>query len=253
MNIAIVTGASSGMGSEFVFAISKEFILDEIWVISRNKDALEALQEKCDTKLRILPLDLTQETSLETYKSLLEAEKPDVKLLVNNAGYGLFGEFESMELSNQLGIIDLNDKALTAMCYLSLPYIKAGGNIINMGSNSAWQPVPYMSIYGASKAFVLSFSRAFGRELKSKDIHVMCVCPGWVKTNFFNRAVHDNTIKYFDRWYKPEDVVKKAIKDLKKKKSVSILGFPVRFQTLFLVKLLPTNFVMNTWCKQQGK
>lgn len=253
MNIAVVTGASSGMGREYVIAISKEYRPDEIWVIARNREALEALQEQCESKLRVLPLDLGEKENFTVYKNLLEQEKPNITLLVNNAGYGLFGSFDSMDLESQLGIIELNARALTAMCHISLPYMSEGGSIINMGSNSSWQPVPYMAIYGASKSFVLSFSRALGRELKEKGIHVMCVCPGWVKTAFFERAVHDNTIKYYDRWYLPEDVVSKAMKDLRRKKKVSILGFPVRFQARVLVKHLPTDFIMNTWCRQQGK
>ena len=99
---------------------------------------------------------------------------------------------------------------------------------------------------------MLSFSRALGRELKPRGIHVLCVCPGWIKTEFFDRAKHDDTIRYFDRWYTAEQVVERAMKDLKKKKTVSILGFPVRMQVR-LVKLLPVKLVMNTWCRQQGK
>ena len=121
-----------------------------------------------------------------------------------------------------------------------------------MGSNSSWQPVPYLAVYAASKAYVLSFSRALGRELKNRGIHVMCVCPGWIKTEFMDRAVHDNTISYYDRWYTAKEVIDQAMADLKKKKKVSILGAPVRRQVR-LVKHLPTDLVMDTWCRQQGK
>lgn len=253
MRIAIVTGASSGMGREFVFAIDKEYCLDEIWVIARRQDRLEALKDKCHTKLRTLAWDLSNEACYEEYKTLLDKEKPEITLLVNNAGYGLMGACDDLDIENQLGIIELNDKALTMMCLLSLPYMQSGDSIINLGSNSAWQPVPYMSVYGASKAYVLSFSRALGRELKEKNIHVLCVCPGWIKTEFFDRAKHDDTISYYDHWYMPEDVVAKAMKDLKKKKTVSILGFPVMFQAKVLVKHLPVDMVMNIWCRQQDK
>ncbi len=252
MKTAVVTGASSGMGRDFVFSIDREFELDEIWVIARRAERLSELQEKCKTKIRPIPMDLSKSESYEAYRELLEKEKPEIHILVNAAGYGLFGEFEEMELYNQLGICDLNDKALTAFCLLSLPYMKAGDKIINLGSNSSWQPVPFQAVYGASKAYVLSFSRALGRELKPKKIHVMCVCPGWIKTEFMDRAVHDDTIKYYDRWYESEQVIERAMKDLKKNRQVSILGFPVRMQVR-AVKFLPVNFVMNTWCKQQGK
>ena len=253
MKIAVITGASSGMGREFVLAVDKSYELDEIWVIARKKDALEALGGQCRTSLRVLPWDLSERTALDAYRELLQKEQPQICLLINNAGYGLFGACSEMERDNQLGIITLNAAALTALCLDSLPYMKAGDAIVNMGSNSAWQPVPYMAVYAASKAYVLSFSRALGRELKTSGIHVLCVCPGWIRTNFFDRAVHDDTIRYYDRWYQPEDVVKQALKDLKKKKTVSILGFPVRFQAKVLVKHLPTSFIMNAWCRQQGK
>ena len=252
MNIAVVTGASSGMGRELVLAADREYSPDEIWVIARREERLKELASECRASVRVLAMDLSVKESFDKYKALLEAEKPDIRLLINAAGYGFFGAFEDLELDGQLGIAELNDKALTAMCYLSLPFMKSGSSIINLGSNSAWQPVPYMAVYAASKAYVLSFSRALGRELKGRGIHVMCVCPGWVKTEFMDRAVRDDTVNYFDRWYTAKEVADQAMKDLKKKKSVSILGAPVRRQVR-LVKHLPVDMVMDTWCRQQGK
>lgn len=252
MKIAVVTGASSGMGREFVKAVDREFALDEIWVIARRKERLESLRLECKTAIRPLAWDLSDPASLDAYRDLLKAEQPEIRILINAAGYGVFGAFESEDLENQLGIVDLNDRALTAMCALSLPHLLENGAIVNLGSNSSWQPVPYMAVYAASKAYVLSFSRALGRELKSRGVHVMCVCPGWIKTEFMDRAVHDDTITYYDRWYTAEQVVEQAMKDLGKKKTVSILGAPVRNQVR-LVKHLPTDLVMNTWCRQQKK
>ena len=252
MNIAVITGASSGMGREFVYAVDKEYELDELWAIARREERLQELQSACRTKVRPLAWDLSDGANFEAYRQLLEEEKPRIRVLVNAAGYGLFGTFEDMDLEGQLGIVDLNDKALTAMCLLSLPYMEKGDAIVNLGSNSSWQPVPFLNVYAASKAYVLSFSRGLGRELKSRGVHVMCVCPGWIKTEFMDRAVHDDTIKYYDRWYTPQQVIEQAMKDLKKKKKVSILGAPVRRQVR-LVKFLPTDVVMDTWCKQQGK
>ena len=252
MKIGVVTGASSGMGRDFVLAIDKEYELDEIWVIARRKERLEELAGECRARIRPLAWDLSLPESYEKYRELLEQEKPSVHVLVNSAGYGLFGTFEEMGLEEQLGIVDVNDKALTAMCLLSLPYMGEGDVIVNLGSNSSWQPVPYQAVYGASKAYVLSFSRALGRELKTRKIHVMCVCPGWIRTEFMNTAVRDDTIKYYDRWYESREVIDQAMKDLRKKKKVSILGFPVRAQVK-LVKHMPVDFVMDTWCRQQQK
>ena len=252
MNIAVITGASSGMGREFVYAIDKEYELSEIWVVARRKERLDELQARCRTKIRPLVLDLSDPACFAEYKALIEAEKPQIRILVDAAGYGLFGTFEEMGLEEQLGIVDVNDKALTAMCLLSLPYMRKGDAIVNLGSNSSWQPVPYLNVYAASKAYVLSFSRGLGRELKPRGVHVMCVCPGWIKTEFMDTAVHDDTIQYYDRWYTPEQVIEQAMKDLKKKKKVSILGAPVRRQVR-LVKFLPTDVVLDAWCRQQGK
>ena len=251
MKIAVVTGASSGIGRELVYAIDKEKKLDEIWVIARRADRLEELRSKCRNQIRPLALDLVKDESIAAYQALLEKEQPEIHLLVNAAGFGVFGPFAESDLQKVLDSARLNALALTAMCHVSLPYMQKGDSIINMGSNSAWQPVPYQTVYGASKSYVLNFSRALGRELKKRKIHVMCVCPGWIKTEFQSVAEHDKYIRYVDRWYGPDEVAVQAMKDLKRKKTVSILGEPVRRQVR-LVKFLPVRYVMDTWCRQQG-
>ena len=252
MKIAVITGASSGMGREFVYAIDKEFELDEIWVIARREEKLRELNDRCRTAVRPVALDLLERESYQKYKEMLETEKPEIQVLVNAAGFGLFGTFTEMDMDKQLDIIQLNDQALTAMSHISIPYMPAGSHLVNLASNSSWQPVPYINVYGASKAYVMSFSRALGVELQNRGIHVMAVAPGWIKTEFFDHAVHVDTIKYYDRYYTAEKVIERAMKDLRKKKPVSILGLPVRMQVR-LVKHLPVSLVMKTWCRQQGK
>ena len=252
MKIAVITGASSGMGREFVYALDRDEEFDELWVIARREQRLLELKEKCRARIRPIVLDLQTRESFALYRQLLEQEKPEIAVLVNAAGFGLFGAFMDMDMDRQLDIIDLNSRALTAMCYMSVPYMARGSRIYNMGSMSSWQPVPYINVYGASKAYVLNFSRALGVELKDRGIKVMAVCPGWITTEFFDHAVHDDTISYFNRYYPPEQVIEKALKDMKKGKNASVLGFPERVQVL-LVKLLPVGFVMKTWCRQQGK
>ena len=251
MKIAVVTGASSGIGREFVYAVDKKYSFDEIWVIARRAERLEELKEKCRNPIRPVALDLAADADLKAYAELLEEEKPEIALLVNAAGCGVFGPFEEKELDALLHSARLNALSLTAMCHLSLPCMKSGSAIINMGSNSSWQPVPYQAVYGASKSYVLSLSRAIGRELRPRGVHVMCVCPGWIKTEFQQHAKHDEYIRYVDRWYGPEEVAAQAMKDLEKKKTVSILGAPVRRQVA-LVKHLPVDMVMDIWCRQQG-
>lgn len=251
MKVAVITGASSGMGRDFARKIDTDYKLDQIWLIARRMDKLNELSQELHTETRIISLDLTKVESIEEYKSILDKEKPEVELLVNAAGFGVFGAFEK-NTQNQSDIVLLNDKALLDITYSTLPFMNKGSAIINLGSNSSWQPVPYIAVYGASKAFVLSFSRALSMELKPRGIKVLCVCPGWIKTEFFDRAVHDDTIVYYDRFYESMAVVERAMKDLKKGKLVSILGFPVRMQVR-LVKFLPVKMVMKIWCKQQKK
>jgi len=143
MKIAIVTGASSGMGREFVLQLTAHVQVDEIWVVARRREALEALQAHCAVTVRPVVLDLCKQESFQAYADLLEAEKPDVKLLVNAAGFGKFGSYSKISLADDLAMIDLNCKALVAMTRLTLPYMAKGSHILQLDSLSAFQPVPY--------------------------------------------------------------------------------------------------------------
>ena len=251
MRIAVITGASSGIGRALALELDRKGALDALWVIARREDRLNALKDLCATPVRPIVLDLSEKESIETYRAILAEEKPEISLLVNAAGCGVFGPFADAELNDLMESAALNSLALTAMCHISIPYLRPGSAIINLGSNSAWQPVPYQAVYGASKSYVLSFSRALGRELRAQGIHVMCVCPGWIKTEFQSHAQHERFIRYVDRWYTPEQVAAQTWTDLQKKKRVSILGAPVRRQVR-LVKHLPVELVMRIWCRQQG-
>lgn len=252
--VALITGASSGMGREFVMALDRQEKFDELWLVARRKERLEALQTQVRAKVRAIPLDLGLASSLETLKSLLAEEQPNIRVLVNASGFGRFGAFTALPLDDQLKMIDLNAKALVAVTYMALPYMKRGSCIYELDSLSAFQPVPYINVYGATKAFVLSFSRALNVELKKqgRGIRVMAVCPGWVHTEFFEHAVLDDTITYYNRFFEPQEVIERALRDMKKGKDVSVCGFTVRAQVL-LTKLLPHGVVMEIWCNQQKK
>ena len=256
MKIAIVTGASSGMGREFVLQLDQYEKVDEIWVIARRVEALWELQKYVATAVRPICLDLCNERSFEDFRQLLAAENPDVRLLVNAAGFGKFGDFETVPLDDDLRMIDLNCKALVAMTRLTLPYMQAGSHILQLDSLSAFQPVPYIATYGATKSFVLNYTRAIGAELRSRGIRVMSMNPGWVKTEFFNHALQtngNNKVQYYNHLYEARDVVATGLKDLyKTKKDVSVHGLPVRNQVR-LVKLLPHSIVMKMWINQQKK
>ncbi len=250
MKIAVITGASSGIGREFARQLDKAEAFDELWLVARRQERLEALSQETRARVRILPLDLTGEESIETYGQALAAYQPRIVVLVNASGFGKFKAFEEEPLAVYNQMIDLNAKALMAMTYASLPYMERGGRIYEMGSLSAFQPVPYINVYAATKAFVLSFTRGLNAELRGRGIRAMAVCPGWVKTEFFERAMRDDTISYFNRYYTPEEVVQRALRDMAKGKDISIAGFPTRAQ-IFFTKLLPHKLVMRIWLKQQ--
>lgn len=253
MKVAVITGASSGMGEEFALTLSSFGEFDEVWLIARRENRLNELATKLKVKAKVLPFDLTEESTIEAYKSLLEQEKPDIKLLINCSGFGKFCRTDEVDARVNLNMIDLNCKAVVYMCQLSLPYMSKNSNIINVASVAAMQPVPYINVYAATKAFVLSFSRSLNREFKTKGITTTAVCPFWTKTEFFDRAIKkdDNAVvKKYVAMYSASQIVKRAYRDAKRKKDVSKFGFIARFQ-MFLAKILPHSFVMSYWLMQQ--
>lgn len=256
MKIAIVTGASSGMGRQFVLQLSAYEQVDEIWAIARRESALEALKDQVSVPLRPVVLDLLEEDSYQRLNTLLETEKPEIRLLVNAAGFGKFGGFDRIALEDDCNMIDLNCKALVRMTRICLPYMTRGSHILQLDSLSAFQPVPYITTYAATKAFVMSYSRGANRELKDRGIRMMAMSPGWVKTEFFNHAFTSNTeseVQYFSPLYEADRVIAKGLKDLyRSRRDYSVPGFQVRAQT-WLVKILPHSLVMTIWLHQQKK
>lgn len=253
MNIAIVTGASSGMGREFVRQLGGYVSVDEIWAVARRASALETLKAEASVPVRPIVLDLLEASSFTELEALLESEKPNVRLLVNAAGFGKFGAYQKVPAEDDCRMIDLNCKALLLMTRLCVPYMQPGSHILELDSLSAFQPVPYITTYAATKAFVLSYSRALNQELKSRGIRVMAVSPGWVKTEFFDHATKtsNTAVTYYNIMYEAKDVVATAIHDLyRTRKDLSVHGAPVRWQVRG-VKLLPHSLVMKIWMKQQ--
>ena len=253
--ICVITGASSGIGKEFFTEIVNDgyFKFDEYWVIARNSARLEELKALTSTPVRAISLDLSKESSFEEYKKLLEEEKPEIGLLVNCSGFGKFESTVKVGYEVTMNMIDLNAKATAAMDIISLDYMKSGDGIMNIASVAGYQPIPYINTYGATKAFVLNFTRALSVEQKHKDIRVMAVCPFWTKTEFFDRAIkpdEDAVVKNYIAMYEPKQIVGRAISDYKKGKSVSLFGFMTKAQ-LLLVKLLPVPAVMKVWTSQQ--
>ena len=193
MNIIIITGASSGMGMEFALQLDNtfEYTIDEIWLIARRKEQMLEVASCMEHTTRILDMDVTKQDDMKRLQNLLIKEKPIIRMLVNCAGYGVMGEFAKLNMTEEIGMVDVNCKALTQMSYLCIPYMKKNSRIIQLASSAAFLPQPGFAVYAASKAYVHSFSRALAEELRKKKIYVTSVCPGPVDTPFFELAEKD--------------------------------------------------------------
>ena len=251
--IAVITGASSGMGRIFAQTVNEYGTFDEVWVIARRQERLEELSGSVAFPVRPVALDLSQRESYGQYAQLLAHEQPDVGLLINASGFGKFEATMDTPVADNLNMLDLNCAAVLAMCQNTIPYMHRGSQIINIASVAADQPIPYINVYGATKAFVLRFSRALNRELKKDGIAVTAVCPFWTRTAFFDRAIDaekDAVVKKYVVMYEPEKIVERAWRDVRRGKDVSRYGFVARSQAT-LAKILPHSFVMDFWMRQQ--
>lgn len=251
--IAVITGASSGMGRRFAETIAEHVAFDELWVIARRADRLEALKEALPFPVRPIALDLSCKESYARYAAMLEEETPEIVMLINASGFGKFCATLDTPVEENLNMVDLNCEAVLALCQNSVPYMKSGAKIVNIASVAAFQPIPYINVYGATKAFVLSFSRALNRELRPRGITVTAVCPFWTKTEFFDRAIADKenaVVKKYVAMYEADEIVTRAWRDVRRGKDVSKFGFTARLQ-VGLAKILPHGFVMNFWMRQQ--
>lgn len=247
MNIIIITGASSGMGVEFALQLDNVFDenIDEIWMIARRKKEMLEVAQHMEHTTRILDMDITNGLHIDKFRRLLQEEKPVIRMLVNCAGYGVMGKFTKLEENEQLGMLDVNCKALTQMTYICIPYMKKNSRILQVASSAAFLPQPDFAVYAASKAYVYSFSRALNRELRSEKIYVTAVCPGPVDTPFFNIAEKDGKILTIKKMAmaKADKVVERAIRDSFYKKESSVYGAMIRFCEIFS-KIVPHKIVL---------
>lgn len=244
MKIAVVTGASSGMGREFAVQIDKKYgKLDEIWLIARRKERLMELEKELRMPARVFAMDMTDDNDMKAFAECLKENNPDIKMLVNCAGYGKVGRFDELDIYEQAGMIDINCKALTLFTGICLPYVSTHSRIINAASAAAFSPQPGFNVYAATKAYVLSFSRALNAELKSRKVTVTALCPGPVDTEFFNIAgTKGMKLKYSD----PAKVVTKAIKDAALGNEISVYGVTMKVAEA-AAKILPHKVVMKVF------
>lgn len=240
MNIAIITGASSGIGKEFAKQIDN-YNLDELWLIARRKDKLSDLKKFLKTKSEILSFDLEKKEDIEKLNEILKNKKPTVKILVNSAGVGMNGDFSQTNLKYHNSTIDLNIKALVDICYLTIFYMNKGSKIINIASVAGLIPQPNFSTYSASKAFVISFSRSLNRELRKKKIKVSCLLPNQVETEFLKKSNNESKVKSFGK----ENIQKLVDFALKKSEKKDIIVYSFISKTLKVIsKILPHSFIM---------
>ena len=254
--IAIVTGASSGIGKEFFLSLKDKNPVEEIWVVARGEEKLKALQAETQTPVRVFPLDLSKTESVSVLEEALKEEETQIEYLICASGFGRFCAVEEDDSAVLQNMVDLNCRSIVGITKACFPYMKKGGMMLLVASVAAFQPIPYIATYAASKAFVLSYGRALNKELrKSKGAKVLCVCPFWTKTAFFDRAISEGENKIVKKYavmYEPKQIVTRAWKDAKKKKKdVSICGAYAKGQAM-LVKLLPHKTVMSVWMNQQG-
>ena len=248
MNIIIITGASSGMGMEFALQLDNVFetSIDEIWLIARRKEQMLEVASSMEHTTRVLDMDVTGKDDMKRLKKLLAKEKPVIRMLVNCAGYGVMGEFSKLKMQEELGMIDVNCKALTQMTYLCIPFMRKNSRIIQLASSAAFMPQPGFAVYAATKAYVNSLSRALSEELRNKKIYVTSVCPGPVDTPFFNIAEKDGKILAIKKltMVKAEQVVERAIKDSFHKKTVSVYSGYIKAFGI-LAKVFPHKLILT--------
>lgn len=189
---ALVTGASYGIGEAFARELAHQNY--NLVLVARSQDKLEKLaqelQEKEGIDTMIIPQDLTENNAGKLVYEQIKSKGWIVDLLVNNAGFGDYGKFCDRPLEKQLNMIQLNVTVLTELTGLFLPEMsnRGYGRIINVSSSAAFQPLPYMSIYAATKAFVLSFTEAIWAENRNSGVNILALCPGPTESKFFIRA-----------------------------------------------------------------
>lgn len=247
MNVAIITGASSGLGIEYLKAIcEKRNDIQQFWIIARRKDRLESIAKGYPDK-RIVPiaLDLTEYESYNVLDNLLSEAEASIKIFVNNAGFGLYGDVADGDPAKQGAMVDLNCRALTSLTAVALKYMAEGSFMINVCSIASFCPNAGMTTYSSTKAYVKSFSRGVRFENRKKGINVLAVCPGPMDTEFLTVGGIKGKSKTFDvlPYCSPSKVAQRSLTAAEKGRAVYT---PRAFYKLYRVlsKLLPHSIMM---------
>jgi short-subunit dehydrogenase len=221
--VALITGASAGLGVEFARQLSARG--HRLVLVARRKERLDALARELGNA-RAIAADLSKANAAAKLMGDLEAAGEQVEILVNNAGFGLIGQFAELDAKRERQMIDLNVGALTDLCRAVAPQMIArkSGGILNVASTAAFQPGPKMAVYFATKAFVLSLSEALHEELKPHGVRVTCLCPGPTRTEFGDVAGFGGN-GMFDRVaMESPEVVKAGLDGLDKNRAVVVTG-----------------------------
>ena len=249
MSIAIITGASSGIGAEFAKGYANR--VDELWLVARRKDKMIELGESLGVKYRVITADLCTKEGIEAIRQALESERPKVKYLVNAAGFGDFGAFDEIEESKVEMMIDLNVKSVVLITHMVIPFMERGGRIITLGSGSCFAPLPYFNTYSSGKVFVLHYTKSLNFEIKKYGLRATCFCPGWVHTEFLGKARSKPGItRPKESAMKPmlscSDVVKRCIKASDEGRVMYVTNWYTKLQHL-LFKIVPDPILTHLW------
>lgn len=248
--IAIITGASGGIGREFTKVMLEEPV-DEIWAIARNQRKLEALREEFGAKVIPISKDLTDSGELHSIGVMLTETKPVIAYLINNAGMAKMGSLEDFSAEEIENTIHINCIAVAVLCTLCTPYMQRGSRILNISSASSFWPLPYLNLYASTKVFVRSYSRSLNAELRKNGITVTAVCPGWVDTELLVREINGVSVK-FPGIVSAERVVMEAMRDAKRGRDMSVCSLYVKGQHV-LAKFLPQKAAMRAWYRNISK
>jgi hypothetical protein len=224
--IALVTGASSGIGRGFAEQLGRAGY--DVVLVARRRDLLDGVAAELVVaqamQADVIEADLATDAGVSAIEQRLG--RGDIDLLVNNAGFGTQGEFEELPIARELQEIDLNVRAVVRLCHAALPsmYERRSGAVINVASTGGFQPVPYMATYAATKAFVLHFSEALHEEAAPHGVTVTCLCPGPVKTGFQDNAGLESSKLPSVGWVTVDDVVASALSSMRRGRAIAIPG-----------------------------